>query len=150
MYHNQVHLTPQPGGGWRKFIDYRQLNKACKGMGWPLPSMQAMIERIGAKRPKLFAKMDMPSGYHQAPLSIKCSRETAFITPTGKYEFQRVPMGLKVSTGSFQETIVLGELVNVRCEVYLNNVLVRASNEEQLLCNLRKEYSISCDKLTST
>jgi hypothetical protein len=73
------------------------LNKVIGGMGYPLPNIQSMIERVGAMKPKFFAKLDMSAGYHQAPLSVECQKATAFITPLGKYEWLRVPMGLKVS-----------------------------------------------------
>ena len=143
MYHSQVHLTPKGGGGWRMCIDYRNLNNACKGMGWPLPIVQTMLSRLGEKKPRLFAKMDMPSGYHQAPLSKQCQAATAFICSRGLYEWCRVPMGLKVSTAYFQDMMqnVLGELVGDTVEVYLDDILAFAQTEEELLDVLRDVFT---------
>ena len=142
LYHSQVHLTPKPHGGWRFCIDYRNLNSASTGMGWPIPVIKPMLERLGAKRPKVFAKMDMPSGYHQAPLSAESYSATAFVTSEGKYEFTRVPMGLVGATGFFQQmmTMVLGSLVHDICEVYLDDILVHAQSEAELIANLRQIF----------
>ena len=143
VYHSQVHLTPKPSGGYRMCIDYRNFNNACEGMGWPLPNIKAMILRIGARKPKFFAKMDMPAGYHQAPLSMECREGTAFITPFGKFVWNRVPMGLKGATGFFQDmmTRTLGDLVQNGLEVYLDDILVYAQSEEELHATLRQVFT---------
>ena len=96
-------------------------------MGWPIPRIAEMIDRIGSNTPNVFAKMDMPSGYHQAPLDERSVSATAFITSQGKYEFLRVPMGLKSATAYFQEmmTKILGNAVGKEIEVYLDVVCAR-------------------------
>ena len=47
-YNSQV-LTPKPNGKKRFCIDFRNLNKATKSMGWPLPNIPHMLRRIGEK-----------------------------------------------------------------------------------------------------
>jgi hypothetical protein len=48
---SQIHLTPKSGGKWRFCVDYRFLNKETTSMGWPLPNIKQMLERIGKKSP---------------------------------------------------------------------------------------------------
>jgi hypothetical protein len=68
-FHSQVHLVTKPNGKWRFTIDFRQLNSATTTeINWPLPNIAEMLQRLGQKRPKYFAKFDMTSGYHQTPL----------------------------------------------------------------------------------
>ena len=86
-YYSQVHLTPKPNKAWRFCIDYRALNTASQGMGWPIPNIPEMLQRLGAKRPKYFAKIDLTNGYHQAPLSVDSRVHTAFTTHMGVYEW---------------------------------------------------------------
>ncbi len=55
-YYSQVHLTPKPTPGeWRFCIDYRRLNAAGKGMGWPIPNIPDMLRRlVGNRKAKIF------------------------------------------------------------------------------------------------
>ena len=54
-YYSQILLTTKPGGKWRLVVDFRPLNLCTKDRGWPLPSIQQMVARIGHKKPKYFA-----------------------------------------------------------------------------------------------
>ena len=49
----------------RLVLDYCALNECVGHMNWPLPNISHMIERIGALKPKKFAKFDMTKGYWQ-------------------------------------------------------------------------------------
>ena len=43
-FYSQVHLTPKPNKAWRFCIDYRALNTASQGMGWPIPNIPEMLQ----------------------------------------------------------------------------------------------------------
>merc|ERR1711991_173861 len=45
---SQVVLAKKPDGTWRFCIDYRALNDATESMGWPIPNIPQMLQRIGA------------------------------------------------------------------------------------------------------
>ncbi len=51
-WYSQVHLTPKPNGAWRFCIDYRGLNDCSEAMGWPIPNVSRMLQRLGDKRAK--------------------------------------------------------------------------------------------------
>ena len=126
-HYSQAHMVPKPEGKWRFCLDYRNLNKALKALGWPIPNINEMLQRIGAKRPKVFAKLDLTSGYHQAPLAVNSRIYTAFITFMGMFEWLRIPMGLKNATSYFQKmlaSIVLVGLIFYICEWYVDDVIV--------------------------
>ena len=140
-YYSQVHLTPKPNNKWRFCIDYRNLNKVSEGMGWPIPNISQMLQRLGQQRPKLFAKLDLTSGYHQAPLAVDSRLYTAFITFMGIFEWTRVPMGLKGAPSYFQQmmaTTVLVGLIYVICEIYLDDIIIYANTEAEFLSRLEE------------
>jgi len=150
-YYSQVHLTPKPNDKWRFAIDYRKTNLVLKKFGWPLPNIQQMLMRIGNRKPKIFAKFDMTSGFFQLPMSEQFKKYTAFITYMGVFEWNRVPMGLTPSANWFQyllSTIVLAGLTYLICELLIDDVLTFAEDEEELLRNLKtiferfKQYNI--------
>jgi hypothetical protein len=138
--YSQVLLTPKPNGAWRFCVDYRRLN-ACTipSTEWPIPHIQRMIDRIGHRKPKHFGVLDLTKGYYQAPLAEASRRYTAFQTNDGVYEWNRVPMGLAGAPSYFQRemtTKVLRGLIGSVCEVYLDDIIVYGTTQEEFLSNL--------------
>ena len=138
--YSQVHMVPKPDGSMRFCIDYVKLNHATTASeGWPLQNISIMLQRIGSRTPRIFGKMDLTSGYHQAPLDIDSREFSAFITSRGLFQWNRVPMGLKGAPSYFQRvmaTTVLVGLVYSICEVYLDDILVLGNSDEEFLSNL--------------
>ncbi len=142
-YYSQVQLTPKPNDKWRFCIDYRGLNECSNAMGWPIPNVSKMLQRLGHKRAKFYAVMDLTSGYHQAPLSMASQAASAFITFMGVYEWLRVPMGLKGAPSHFQQkmaTEVLCELMYNSCESYLDDIIVFGRTEKEFSDNLTEVF----------
>jgi hypothetical protein len=141
-YYSQVHLTPKPNPGeWRFCIDYRRLNSATTSMGWPLPNIADMLRRLGERKAKFFCKLDLTAGYHQTPLHKDSQHYTAFKTAFGVYKWLRVPMGLKGAPSYFQRVMqseVLQELMYTVCELYIDDVIIFAETEEEMVINLQK------------
>ena len=143
-YYSQAHLTPKPQGQWRFALDYRNLNDCCKSMGWPIPNIRHMLQRLGSKKPRYFAKIDLTHGYHQAPLHENSWLYTAFITFMGIYYWLRVPMGLKAAPSYFQgalATCVLVGLIYQICELYIDDIIVHGKTEDEFVDNLRQVFT---------
>ena len=71
--------------------------------------------------------MDLPQGYHEAPLTLATRASTSFITFSGVYQFTRVPFGPKRAPSYFQEimaTVVLTGLIYMICEMYIDDCTV--------------------------
>ena len=137
---SQAHLVRKPTNGWRFTVDFRNLNKVISNEGWQIPNMKEMIERIGSVRPARFAIADLTSGFFQMPLDEPCRQYTAFITFRGIYEWTRVPMGLLPSANFFQKSMgvhVLHGLIYNICEVYIDDMLIFGTNEDNFLTNTR-------------
>ena len=64
--------------------------------------------------------------------------KTAFAINNGKYEFTRMPFGLKNAPATFQRAIddVLRDHIGKICYVYIDDVIVFGENFEQHLKNL--------------
>jgi len=107
-------------------------------LGYPIPNINAIIQRVGNKKAKLYATMDLTSGYHQAPLAKESQRYTAFITLLGLFDWLRVPMGLKGAPAYFQQvlaTIVFVGILYIMCELYIDDI-VYGKEEEEYFTNL--------------
>ena len=81
-------------------VDYRALNQVTKGDGYPIPSVSKILDTLGGG--KIFAKLDLSSGYWQVPVNPQHIPKTAFVTHLGLFDFLRMPYGLKTAPQTFQ------------------------------------------------
>ncbi len=157
--YSQVLLVSKPDTKEKRLVlDYRALNECVGHMNWPLPNISHMIERIGALKPKKFAKFDMTKGNWQLGLAPAVWQATAFITWMGIFVWNRIPMGLQPAASYFQYCmlmIVLAGLAYVICEGYIDDIIVHGQNDSDLLVNLRqvfercRQYRIAFNPKTS-
>ena len=143
-FYSQVLLVPKPGTNvWRMCVDYRNMNSCTKPNSWPIPHIDSMLRRIGSKHGKYFATMDLTQGYHQASVALGSRIYTAFILFCGLYQFTRLPFGPKRASSYFQEqmaSVVLAGLLYFICEVYLDDITVFGSTEDEFIKNLRTVF----------
>jgi hypothetical protein len=112
-------------------------------MGWPIPNIKQMFTRLGRKKAKYFAVVDLTQGYHQISLSANSRTYAAFVTDMGVYEPKRIWMGLKTAPSYFQQqlaSIVLAGLLYDICELYIDDIIIHGRTEVEFLANLDKVF----------
>ncbi|XP_054869454.1 uncharacterized protein LOC118469629 [Amphiprion ocellaris] len=79
--------------------------------------------------------MDLTSGFYNIPMAEEDKKYTAFTTPMGLYEYNRMPQGLCNSPASFMRMMlsIFGDLNFSNLLCYLDNLLVLASTEQEAL-----------------
>ncbi|KAL6416569.1 hypothetical protein ACFW04_011464 [Cataglyphis niger] len=120
-------------------IDYRALNEKTIGDAYPLPNITEILDQLGSA--KYFSVFDLASGFHQIPMHESHAGKTAFSTPHGHYEFNRMPFGLKNAPATFQRLMdqVLSGLQGNELFVYLDDIVLYASS--------LKEHEVKFNKL---
>jgi len=113
---------------WRMVIDYRALIEKTVGDVYPLPNITEILDQLGSA--KYFSVFDLASGFHQIQMHERDGPKTAFSTPYGHYEFNRMPFGLKNAPATFQRLIdhVLAGLQGAELFVYLDDIVLYASS----------------------
>lgn len=89
-----------------------------------LPNINDLFDMLG--KSTYFTTLDLASGYHQIEVREEDRSKTAFSTPFGHYEFNRMPFGLKTAPATFQRAMdnVLRGLQGLHCLVYLDDVII--------------------------
>lgn len=140
--YSQVVMVQKPHqpGKWRFCVDYRQLNEKLKSMGWPIPNIDRLFARLGSKKARYFAVLDLTSGYHQVLLDQRTRHLAAFVTDYGVFEPVRLWMGIKSAPSYFQQhmTRVLHGLLYDICEIYIDDIIIYGRTEEEFASNLDK------------
>lgn len=116
---------------WRMVIDYRKLNEKTVADAYPLPNIIEILDQLGGA--KYFSTLDLASGFHQIPMDPVSKFKTAFSTPHGHFEFNRMPFGLKNAPATFQRTMdmVLTGLQGIELFIYMDDIVIYAKSLEE-------------------
>ena len=69
----------------------------------PLSKIDEMYAKLAGL--SFYSTLDVRSGYDPIVLSADSQRKSAFVTPMGKFESQKVPFGLAQAPAYFQQLI---------------------------------------------
>ncbi|KAL0161252.1 hypothetical protein M9458_044977, partial [Cirrhinus mrigala] len=116
-------------GGLRPCIDYRQLNSQNIQQLYPLPLVPAALEELRGAR--IFTKLDLQSAFNLIHIHAGDEWKTAFVTPTGHYEYRVMPYSLSISPFVFQTFMneVFREFLHCFVIVYINDILIYSRNQ---------------------
>ncbi|KXJ30128.1 Retrovirus-related Pol polyprotein from transposon opus [Exaiptasia diaphana] len=94
-------VVPKQNGQVRICVDLTRLNDSVKRERHILPSVEETLAQLGGA--KVFSKLDANSGFHQIPLTEESKLLTTFITPFGRYCYNRLPFGITSAPEHFQK-----------------------------------------------
>ena len=124
-------IIPKKDGRVRWISDLRELNKVLKRKVYPLP----LIDEVVARRSgyKYFTKLDLTMMYYSFELDDPSKELCTIVTPFGKYQYQRMAMGLKPAPDVAQYYIekTLRDLKQQGVEVYIDDVGIFLNSYEE-------------------
>ena len=111
-------VAPKKNGDIRICVGFRPLNSCVLREVHPQPKVHETLALLtGAK---IFSKLDANSGFWPIPLS-ECQSKllTTFITPFGRYGFNKMPFGISSAPEHFQKRMsrILEGLEEVVCQI---------------------------------
>ncbi|KAL5488977.1 hypothetical protein EMCRGX_G018012 [Ephydatia muelleri] len=115
-------VVPKANGDIRICVDLTKLNANVCRENHPLPVVDQILTQLTGEQ--LFSKLDANSGFWQIPLARESALLTTFITPFGRFCFNRLPFGITSAPELFQKRMssILGGMDGVVC--LIDDILV--------------------------
>ena len=122
-------IQTKKDGSLRLCIDPKRLNDALRRCPHKIPTLEELNPKFA--NAKYLSKLDAKSGYWTVPLDQECQELTTFRTHIGRYCFQRLPFGLRVSQDIFQSRMdrILTGLPG--CISIADDIVVTGTTEEE-------------------
>ena len=132
-------------GRIRMVTDLRVLNNKTVRDNYALPRLEIILPHLSGQR--CFSKIDIRAGYFNIMVTETDKHKTAFSTPFGLYEYNRLPMGAKNSGATFQRAMenILRELLNDGVMVYLDDIICYTTNIKDHFNLLSKVFRLLSD-----
>lgn len=133
-------LVRKKDGAWRFCVDYRRLNALTHKDSFPLPRIEESLTCL--RQSSWYSTLDLASGYWQVEVDARDREKTAFTTPLGLYEFNRMPFGLCNAPATFQRLMqrCLGGMINESLLIYLDDVLLFSPDFDSHLQHLEAAF----------
>ena len=130
-----IFFVPKKDNILRLYVDYRALNKLTVKNRHFLFLINETIDRLA--NAKIFIKLDLRDAYYRIRIKPGDKWKIAFRTRYGYYEYLVMFFRLINAPATFQVYIneALGDLLDITCVIYLDDILIYNDNVEEY-----KEY----------
>ena len=138
-----LHIVDKKDGTIRPCGDYRQLNSQTIPDRYGVPHIADFTNQLHGT--KIYSTLDIRRAYHHIRVNPEDVPKTAIITPFGLFEFKRMTFGLRNAAQSFQRYMdkLFRSLPFVY--IYLDDVLVSSTDEQEHKEHLEAVFEILND-----
>ena len=122
-------VVPKRSGDVRICVDLKPLNECVLREVYPIPKVDDTLAQLSGA--SIFSKLDANSGFWQIPLANESKHLTTFITPFGRYWFNKLPFGISSAPELFQRRMgqILERLPGVLC--LMDDVVIFGKNQSE-------------------
>ena len=119
----------KPDDTARLCVDYQRLNGITRQTPFYMPRVEEVLEGVG--QASFISKLDLTKRYYQIPVREIDIPKTCFICHRGRFEFTRMPFGVKNAPAIFQELMqtILHDTTGF-ATAYMDDVVIYSSSWE--------------------
>lgn len=130
-YSSPIVVVRKRNGDIRLCVDYRRLNLQTVKDAYPLPNLEESFTALTGS--KWFTVLDLKSGYYQIEMAEEDKPKTAFVTPLGFWEWNRMPQGVTNAPSTFQRLMekCMGDLHLKQVLVFLDDIIIFSDTLEE-------------------
>ena len=113
------------------YVDLKPLNESVKREVHPIPRVDETLAQLAGAA--VFSKLDVNNSYWQIPLAKESHQLTTFITPFGRYCFNKLPFGISCAPELFQRRMnnILSGLEGVVVVCLMDDILIFGKDEAE-------------------
>ena len=122
-------VVPKPNGTIRICVDLKPLNECVLREIYPLPKADDILAQLTGAT--VFSKLDANCGFWQIPLEPSSRLLTTFVSPFGRFCFNKLPFGISSAPELFQKRMneILAGCTGTLC--LIDDVLVFGATQEE-------------------
>ena len=119
-------VVKKKSGKWRVCVDFKNLNKACLKVPFPMPQIDQLVDAM-VGHPRM-SFLDAFQDYHQIPLALEDQEKTVFVMPTGNYHYKVMSFGLKNIRSTYQRMMIrmFEPQLGKNIEIYVDDMVVKS------------------------
>ena len=127
----------KPDSSARICIDFKEINKITEPRPFYMLTVSEVPEAVG--KAKVVSKIDLSKGYYQIPMKDSDIQKTALVCHRGRYEFTRMPFGVKNAPAVFQGlmTKVLDSCKQY-ARLYMDNMVIFSHSWDEHITYIRE------------
>jgi len=109
---------------FRVCTDFRGLNAVTKIRVFPIPDIKSNLSLMAGSR--YFTLLDIEPVYWHIPIHPDDKNKTGFVTPFGRFRYERLAYGLAGAPSTFQKImdVTLMGLKDIYALVYFDDILI--------------------------
>ncbi|UYV64760.1 K02A2.6-like [Cordylochernes scorpioides] len=122
-------VVKKKSGQIRICLDPRKLNEALVGRHFQTPAPAELLHEI--PKAKYYTVLDVKSAYWHIPVAKECRDLLVMTTPFGKFRYNRLPFGLKISAQIFVEKMTNIFRDSFQNITYVDDLLIYADTIQE-------------------
>ena len=136
-FNSPVLCVKKPDNSIRVCLDFRKLNSEIEINDYPLPKISDILNSLGQS--KIFTTLDLKQAFLQVELADNSKPLTAFTVGNEKYEYTKLPFGMKNSPAVFQSLMakILNNILGNAAFCYLDDVCIYSQDLKSHMNDLR-------------
>lgn len=133
-YCSRVVLVMRQNGKKRMCVDLRPLNQRIDPQKYSFPIIEDQLNRLYGKN--IFTKLGLKDGFHELAINPEHTKYFSFATPSGQYEFVKLPFGYSEAPAEFQKRVlrIFDSLSRAgKILIYMDDILIPTQIVEENL-----------------
>src|ERR1051325_1868790 len=145
-YSSPVMLVTKHDGSKRVVVDMRKINSVLQDEVFPSPTLQEVVEKVGAAKARVYSLIDLRAAYNQIVIAKESRKYTAFSCSLGNFEYCRLPFGLKLSGNYFNylvnSAVVKDEVLSKSIITFIDDLFLFTKTLEEHLNIMERLFRV--------